>query len=285
MHLVDAARYRHPVDGALGRMVERLVAGRTWLQSRRRISSRIPMPQLASDVEDVAYLNWWVDPRRLPTPPLGYRYWGASDWTLFTILTYRHGHFGPLSAGPLRRCFPSPQQSNWRWYLVPEDGDDSVQPTVLFARNVIDSLPYAVGARLFSDAMQPHLPAAFEHGWCDGVLHTRITPGRGSAPSLTATLTTGGEDSGEWWSGRFDGRRQALRFLACQDEAIAIAPDGRLALTRISLPIELDAISPLSLQPADLHCPLLLSMGGDPGAAFCFHVPKVEFRVVSERLL
>ena len=39
--------------------------------------------------------------------------------TLLTVLTYRHGHFGPAFLGPLRKLLPSPLQSNWRVYLAP----------------------------------------------------------------------------------------------------------------------------------------------------------------------
>lgn len=282
--LAQAARYRHPAAGAWGRMVGALVANRHWTAWRRWLVERWPVPALASDVVDVAYMNWWVEAAALPPAPPGYRYAAWAGRTPFTILSYRHGHFGPELAGPLRRLFPSPLQSNWRWYLQREDDPADAAPTVLFVRNAMDSLAHVVGARLWSDAMQPHLPARFTHDWQSASLSTHIAPGQGSAPALDAVLALAPEtkDGKAWWRGRFADAQAAIRFLACQELAIAVAPDGRAALTRIALPVDLDNVRMLAPQRVD--CPLLDGMGGADGP-FCFLLPKAAFRVVCERLL
>lgn len=283
--LADAARYRHPTPGWRGCCVEFLVGARWWTSLRRRLVARFPMPALVSDVEDVAYLNWWVDPAALPPAPHGYRYWAREGRTPFTILSYRHGHFGPAFAGRMRRLFPSPLQSNWRWYLQRDGAKADEVPTVLFARNVMDSLLHVVGARIWSDAMQPQAAMKFVHGWREGVLETRIDPGGGGSPSMDSTLalSRGGCAQDEWWRRRFSSRNDAIRFLACQDEALAIAPDGREALTRIALPVDLASVQ--SLDCLSVHCPFLETMRADPTEPFCFLLPQVPFRVVSERLL
>lgn len=281
--LAQAARYRHPFPGWPGRALQRLLDGTRWTALRRALTRVLPVPPLCSDVRDVIYTTWWVDAAHAPTAPPGYRLFTHAGRTPYTVLTYRHGHFGPAFAGPLRALFPSPLQSNWRWYLLPED-DTAATPVVLFDRNVIDSVTHAVGARLFSDAMQPHWPARFDHGRSGDGWRTRIEPGQGSAPALQAQLAPTAAWPPGWAAGAFADTPQALAFLACQDAAIAVCADGRTALTHIDLPITVSQVQPLRLvgQP---HCPRVAGMGGDPADAFCFRVPQVPFRVVSERLL
>jgi hypothetical protein len=279
-----ASRYLHPVAGAWGRFVERLVGSSAWRQLRRWIAARWPMPALVSDVVDVAYMSWWVDIQALPVPPAGYHYPSWEGRTPFTILSYRHGHFGPALAGPFRRLFPSPLQSNWRCYVRREDDPNEAAPTVLFLRNVMDSLPHVVGARLFSDAMQPQLAHSMQHR-CDHVIvSTRIVPGDGGAPALLAELGVGDPwPPGTSWVTSFGSRDAAVRFLACQDAAVSIAPDGATAFTVIALPVDLSTVVPLTLR--SIHCPMLEQVGADPADALCFLLPRVPFGVVSERLL
>lgn len=242
------------------------------------------MPVLASDVEGVAYLNWWVDVQALPLPPAGYRYWTRDGRTPFTILSYRHRHFGPAFLGPLRGLFPSPLQSNWRWYVLRNDEAVDATPTVLFARNIMDSLLHVVGARLWSDAMQPQLAGRMRHRVEDRNVWTVIDGGAGPAPTLSAKLElSAAVMPSPAWPGCFPSHAEAMRFLACQDAAIAVAPDGRVAHTMISLPMDLDHIVPLRV--IDIECPMVSQMGSAPADAFCFLVPKVPFRVVSERLM
>lgn len=285
--LAAAARYRHPVDSFPRGVISALVECSRWTAWRRWLALRMPMPILASDVTDVVYMNWWVDVGQLPAPPPGYRYCARGGRTPFTILTYRHGGFGPAALGPLRRLLPSPLQSNWRWYLQREDEPSDAMPTVLFARNVMDSLPHVIGARLLSDAMQPHLAADFVHRLDADRIVTSIDPGQGSAPRMRAVLrdVDPAPVDATWWTGRFGSREQAWEFLACQKAALAIAPDGRIALTRIDLPVNITHVRPLSVAADGIECPLLGAMGGGAGQAFCFLLPRVPFRVVSERLL
>jgi hypothetical protein len=283
--LAQAARYRHPFAGWPGRALQRLLGCTHLTAARRTLTGLLPVPALISDVREVVYLSWWVDVRHAPPPPPGHRLFVHGGRTPYTVLTYRHGHFGPALAGPLRRLFPSPLQSNWRWYVVPQDAPAGpVTPKVLFDRNVIDNVLHAVGARLCSDAMQPHLAARFEHVVDAMGVVTVIEPGQGSAPALRVQVRAAQAWPDAWGAGAFTDAAQAMAFLACQDAAFAVAPDGRLALTHIDLPITVANVQPLQLQ-APVTCPHLAAMGVDLADAFCFRVPQVPFRVVSERLL
>ncbi|WP_445393751.1 hypothetical protein [Stenotrophomonas maltophilia] len=282
--LAQSAIYRHPFDNVFARMLPRLLHAPRWTRLRRALSRRWPMPALASDVRDVVYASWWVDVRHAPSPPPGHHYVVHAGRTPYTILSYRHGHFGPALAGPLRALMPSPQQSNWRWYLRRDDDPDGT-PVVLFDRNVMDQLAFVAGARAFSDAMQPHLSVRFAHVLeANGGGHTLIEGGHGSAPALRLQwqVAAGWDDA--TWSAAFAGHDALLRFLTCQDEAIARTCDGHWASTRIDLPVELTHLRPLHLQ-GTLQCPRLQAMGVALPDGLAFHLPRVPFRVVSERLL
>ncbi|HHA2819826.1 hypothetical protein [Stenotrophomonas maltophilia] len=282
--LAQSAIYRHPSDNAFGRMLPRLLHASRWSRLRRALSRRWPMPALASDVRDVVYASWWVDVRHAPTPPPGHHYVVHAGRTPYTILSYRHGHFGPALAGPLRALMPSPQQSNWRWYLCRDDDPDAT-PVVLFDRNVMDQLAFVAGARAFSDAMQPHLSTRFEHVLdAAGRGHTLIEGGQGSAPDLRLQWRVAADCADAAWAAAFGGQQALLRFLTCQDEAIARTCDRRWASTRIALPVDVDSLQPLRLE-GELHCPRLQAMGVALESGLAFRLPRVPFRVVSERLL
>lgn len=282
--LAQSAIYRHPSDSLFGRVLPRLLHAVQWTRLRRALSRRWPMPALLSDVRDVVYVSWWVDVRHAPPPPPGHHYVVHEGRTPYTILSYRHGHFGPALAGPLRALMPSPRQSNWRWYLRRDD-DPEGTPVVLFDRNVMDQLAFVAGARAFSDAMQPHLSARFAHVLdADGAGLTVIESGQGSAPALHLHWQPATGWSVAGWSAAFGGDEALLRFLTCQDEAIARTCDHRWASTRIALPVAVDTLQPLHLS-GELQCPRLQAMGVALESGLAFRLPRVPFRVVSERLL
>ncbi len=282
--LAPSAIYRHPSDTLFGRMLPRLLHAPRWTRLRRALSRRWPMPALVSDVRDVVYVSWWVDVRHAPSPPPGHHYLVHAGRTPYTILSYRHGHFGPALAGPLRSLLPSPRQSNWRWYLRRDD-DPGGTPVVLFDRNVMDQLAFVAGARAFSDAMQPHLSTRFKHVvGADGGGHTRIEGGQGSAPGLHLKWHAAADWQDAAWTAAFGGHQALLCFLTCQDEAIARTCDGRWASTRIALPVEIVQLQPLQLE-GEPQCPRLQAMGVALHEGLAFRLPRVPFRVVSERLL
>jgi len=275
--------YRHPRPGMAGRAFASLLNAASLARLRHAMLSRLPFPVMASDVSDVVYLSWLVDAgaARALLPP-GLRLWERGGKTPLTVLTYRHGHFGPAWTGPLRRLFPSPLQSNWRLYL-----DDPLPPgapprTVYFLDNLMDSGLCVAATRLFSDVMQTHWPARFSHGRRDGRFETRIEPGQGSAPQLASVLAPApaaalpapfGEMFGSW--------DEAVAMLACQDAAVAwSARMQRLVLAQIDLPIALDEVQPLAPLGA-VACSLLEQVPA-LGEPLCFLVPRVPFRVLGE---
>lgn len=277
---------RLPGHGPLIRGLERFVQAPGVLRARRALLRHLPFPRLASEVHDIAYLNWWVPVDRVwPLVPARVRLWERDGMTVLTVLTYRHGHFGPTLLGPLRRAMPSPLQSNWRLYVDSIDGIPCEAPTVLFLPTLIDSLLYTVGTRLASDALPLHQPARFEHGWEDGALRTRIAPGEGSAPDLVARLLPIARSREVWpdaWRERFESREEALRFLCLQDRSVVPVADapGVLAEGTIGLPIDLSAVETMAV--GGWSSDALRPWVGDTDP-WGFLVPQVPFRVLGER--
>ncbi|KRB95604.1 DUF2071 domain-containing protein [Duganella sp. Root198D2] len=267
--------YIHPTPGLPGRLLARLANSRRLAGVRRAVFSRLPFLTLESNVRDVVYLTWMMDAATAQAMvPAGLRLWQHNGLTPFSILTYRHGHFGPALAGPARRLLPSPLQSNWRFYLE-EPGK------VYFVRNIMDSTVHALGTRIFSDILPTHLPKRFVHERDGEEYTTVIDPGAGSAPLLKArTRVSGGRELPHDLACAFGNWEEAVRFLACQHTAMIEVPGlGRMAESEISLPIALDEVLPLDA--TSVACPMA---GANAGTPFCFAVPRVRFRVLSESL-
>lgn len=277
----------HPSAGPIGRLANRIVASRPLLRARRALLSRLPFLQLASDVENVVYCTWVVDVTAVaPLVPHGVTLASRDGRTLFTTLTYAHRHFGPRLAGPLRRVFPSPLQSNWRLYVDTLPGGLPADGTVLFVKNVFDHPLYALGSRLFSDALPSHLAQRFTHTVQDGRHDTLLSGGGGSAPDLRCTAQATDERTlPDAFAPFFADWRDAVASLSQQHAAIAHVDDcDRVAHASIDLPIDVDAVRPLKTTGPVGGGDFLAEIGAT-GEPMCFVVPEVAFRVLSERLL
>ncbi|MBE3027940.1 DUF2071 domain-containing protein [Janthinobacterium sp. GW458P] len=277
--------YRHPRAGWPGRLFAALANCARFAHLRQAVMSRLPFLTLHSDVRDVVYVSWLVDAAAAQKllPP-GVALWQRDGKTPFTVLTYRHGHFGPALLGPLRRRMPSPLQSNWRLYLDHTPAGAPDVPCVYFLKNIMDSLPHALGTRLFSDILPTHLANAMTLDVSAKQAHCAIAGGAGSAPPLDVQAAIGGGKALDGhWQQLFGSWRDAVAFLACQDAAIASVPrNGKLVFGEIDLPVDLDQVQALTALRAD--CGLLAQLP-PLSAPFAFLVPKVPFKALSERLL
>lgn len=277
--------YRHPRAGWPGRLFAALANNTRLADVRHAILSRLPFLTLHSDVRDVVYVSWLVDAHAAQQLlPAGVSLWQRDGKTPFTVLSYRHGHFGPALPRPLRRLLPSPLQSNWRLYLEHTPPGAPALPCVYFLKNIMDSLPHALGTRLFSDILPTHLAHSMTLDVTPTQACCTIAPGAGSAPALavlaerdaTKTLDAG-------WPQLFGSWHDAVAFLACQDAAIAHVPrNGKLAFGEIDLPVDLDQVQ--ALTPVQAECALLAQLP-PVSAPFAFLVPRVDFKALSERLL
>ena len=159
--------------------------------------------------------------------------------TLFTILTYHHGHFRPSVMNYLKLLFPSPLQSNWRFYLDTVNRKN-VNSSVWFLKNIMNNSLYAVGTHLASDIMQTHRANSFSHFINENTVETEITSGVGSSPgfSCRARVTDDLEVPDELLV-LFGSHKSALNYLCLQHSAISEGIDFvrqtlicRLKLTR-----------------------------------------------------
>ncbi|MBW3501612.1 MULTISPECIES: DUF2071 domain-containing protein [unclassified Janthinobacterium] len=277
--------YRHPRAGWPGRLFAALANCTRFAKVRQAVMSRLPFLTLHSDVRDVVYVSWLVDAaaaQRLL--PAGVTLWQRDGKTPFTVLTYRHGHFGPALLGPLRKLLPSPLQSNWRLYLDHTPAGAPAVPCVYFLKNIMDSLPHALGTRLFSDILPSHLADNMALEVTATQARCTITPGVGSAPLLDMQadiMAEHGLDAD--WQAPFGNWHDAVAFLACQDAAIAHVPrNGKLVFGEIDLPVDVDQVQALTALRADCG---LLGQLPPLSTPFAFLVPEVAFKALSERLL
>jgi hypothetical protein len=271
------APWRYP-RRAIGWLLDPLANSRFL----RALSEHAPVLAFRSDIQHVIYTNYLAPAERVaPLVPPGLelqRIGPDGGYALFSILTYRHGHFGPRSAGPLRRLFPSPIQSNWRLYVTdPQTG----QRGIYFLTNAVTGLPQALGARFFSEGMPMHMPRSADlRKTPDGAWLVTLDAGVGSAPDLTALLrlderrpTTGP------WAAAFADYGEMLAYCVPQDRALTVQPwHAWVTRQEIRLDIPLEACQPLM---GDVSSLLARAIVGDAEPFSCI-VPSVFFRFDAE---
>jgi hypothetical protein len=270
--------WRYPRRGVIGDVAD--AAANSHLL--RAVGELLPSPTLVSDITNVIYVNYLADAEGLaPLVPPGLelqRLGPDGRYALFSVLTYRHGHFGPRMLGPLRRLLPSPTQSNWRIHVRdPRTGIEGIY----FVKTAISSFPHALAARHLSEGVSMHVPKALEvEARGDGGFRIRIDPGEGSAPDIEAELRP--VDKPAWpapWSECFADFREFLAYCVPQDRAMSSQPwRGRITRQEIQLNIPLDDCRPLAGSVASQTAAGLVGYT----APVCFLVPRVAFRYEGE---
>jgi hypothetical protein len=248
----------------------------------RAIGERLPILAMASDIHDVVYINYLVEAERLAPlvqKPLELQRLGPDGrYAMFTLLTYRHGSFGPLLFGPLRRMWPSPVQSNWRIHVFdPQTSKRGIQ----FLTTAITSMPHALATRLLSEGVPMHVPAAAHvRRDLDGNIEVMIDPGNGSAPDVKAVCRFCEEPAlVHPWNLCFENWRQMLAYCVPQDRALCAQPwHRRVVRQEIELGIPLEACQPLA---AEVESSSARAIAGD-AQPLCFLVEKVSFQFFGE---
>lgn len=251
----------------------------------RDLGRLLPFVPLRSDIEDVVYLNWLVpsaDAQAVLPKPLMCNDLGGM--TAVSILTYRHGHFGPAIFGPLRKLMPSPNQSNWRLYIepVPASGE---RDAVYFVKTVLDSVPHVMGAHLVADGLPVHMAQSVRHIRDSDTITSMVDPGGGSAPGLTSVVTEGGPTQlAEAWATRFVDWHSAVRYLVEQNRALFIDADaGSVYESQIDIPMEHKSILPVSITSCEIDgLPAELLPKGKNSSLFGFLVPAVRLDALRE---
>jgi hypothetical protein len=274
------APWRHP-RRAMGWLLDPLANSRFL----RALSELLPVVAFRSDIQHVLYTNYLVPAERMaPLVPPGLalqRLGPDENFALLSILTYRHGHFGPRLAGPLRRLFPSPIQSNWRLYVRDPQTNER---GVYFLTNAVTGLAQALGARFLSEGMPMHAPRSGElRQTPDGAWLVALDPGGGSSPDLAALLrsspTAERPDTGPW-AAAFASYEEMLAYAVPQDRALTVQPwHAWVTRQEIRLDIPLADCQPLDGAIAS-ETARTLAPDAEP---FTFLVPGVFFRFDAER--
>ncbi len=280
------AAWRHPRRGLFGRALD-LVANSRFVFA---FTEPLPVFALASDIQDVVYVNWLVDADALePLVPPGLvldRLGPDRDKAVFTALSYKHGHFGFRFLGALRRLSPSAVQTNWRIHVrEPGTGRDGIY----FVTNAISVLPQALGARLFTEGMPMHMLSRGEVGRRGEKLVVDVHGGDGSAPDLVCELEIAGREGAspaendvhfpDALRAVFPTYAAFLAYIVPQNRALATQPHKH-AFTRqeIELPIAEESCVPLR-GPVTSRAARAIVGDAEP---FSFWVPRVPFTFSEE---
>jgi hypothetical protein len=248
----------------------------------RAIGEHSPILAMASDISNVVYVNYLVPAEKLEPllPPMlqMQRLGPGGSRAMFSILTYNHGHFGPICFGPMRRFWPGPVQSNWRIYVVdPRTGRQGVH----FVTTAITSTPHALATRILSEGVPMHVPADASVGRdADGSIRVSIERGSGTAPDFRGVFRPAGDrELPSDWNNCFSSYTGMLDYCVPQDRAIAPQPwFERIARQEISLGIAADDCVPMT---AKIDSAAAVAIVGD-AIPVCFRVDRVAFRFLGE---
>jgi Uncharacterized conserved protein (COG2071) len=273
------AKARYPSDGPFAWSWNLIANSRL----AKAIVGGIPALAMESDMTDVVYVNYLVESNAVEgfvEPPLRLQRLGTGGrHAMFTFLTFRHGHFGPSSLGPLRRFWRSPIQSNWRIHVYdPISGRRGIQ----FLTIAINGPLYALAARLLAENVPMHVPeqARMSRG-ADGNIELEIVPGAGSAPDIKARFAASDEPAlTQQWKECFGSWRDMLEYCVPQDRAMSAQPwNGSIVRQEIMLNIPLESCKPMS---AAVVSEAARGIAGD-AAPLCFLVENVAFRLIREK--
>lgn len=256
------------------------------LRMRRWLMRFSPFLRLESQATDTVYMSWLVDAdlvrHRFPEP---IRLWEKDGKTIFTILFYHHHHFGLHCLGPLRKVFPSPRQSNWRFYLT----EELLPKTVVFEQIVVDQMLYVTGGRMLSDAM----PAQFDPNFQHTVQHTeqglkiQAKIKMDDRYEMQVSLASKHEKAlPSDWATVFADWDSAMQYFVPQEHVWVECVDQPMQLSQANIRIDTDyqAIQTLTLE--QFECPLLHEFGiTEEDQALCFFLPHLDFHVLGEQAL
>lgn len=254
----------------------------SWLLNlRRAMMRRFPFFQLQSRVKNIVYLSWLVDIEKVKNRyPDNIRLWEKQGKTIFTILSYQHEHFGFRFLGGFRKLMPSPKQSNWRFYLDPNQQDK----TVIFEQVVVDQKLYVLSGRLASDAMPAQFSASFIHQKIEQQIQTQLEVDSTYQLSSTVELSTN-KQLPESWQGLFESWDEATRYLLDQDHAWVewVDQPEKCSQGDIEMPFDFSQIQ--SAQVLNIQCPFVQQWGVNEQDCFAVVVPELDFYVRNEQRL
>ena len=251
----------------------------SWLLNLRRALMRVlPFFKLQSRVKNIVYLSWLVDIDKVRSYyPKHVQLWEKQGKTIFTILTYQHEHFGFAFLGRFRKLMPSPKQSNWRFYIEPQQKNK----TVIFEQVVVDQKLYVLSGRLASDAMPAQFAQLFIHQKNNSQIHTQLHVDECYQLSSTVEINTD-QQLPKAWQDLFSSWDEAIRYLVDQDHAWVEWVDQPEKMSQGDIEMPFDFSQVLPAQVLNIACPLLKQWGVPEQDVFAFVVPTLDFYVRNE---
>lgn len=254
----------------------------SWLLNLRRALMRaLPFFKLQSRVKNIVYLSWLVDIEKVRSRyPQHVKLWEKQGKTIFTILTYEHEHFGFAFLGWFRKLMPSPKQSNWRFYIEPQQQEK----TVIFEQVIVDQKLYVFSGRMASDAMPAQFAQPFIHQKNNSQIHTQLHVDERYQLSSTVEFNTD-QQLPKIWQDLFSSWDDAIRYLVDQDHAWVewVDQPEKMSQGDIEMPFNFSQIQAANV--LDIDCRLLKDWGVDEQDVFAFVVPELDFYVNNESVL
>lgn len=248
------------------------------LKIRRVLMRFLPFFRLQSRVRNIVYLSWLVDIEQVRHRyPEQVQMLEMQGKTIFTILTYQHEHFGFSFLAGLRKLMPSPQQSNWRFYIQPSQQEK----TVIFEQVIVDQKLYVLAGRLASDVMPAQYASKFQHQRQAQKIDTQIYVDKDYQLSSSVMIESEQRLPTSWQS-LFQSWGEAVRYLVDQDHAWVEWTDqvGKMSQGDIEMPFDFSQIQ--ATQVLTVDCPLLKQWNIDMQDVFAFVVPELDFYVKNE---
>lgn len=281
--LMNRHLFKFKQENLFFRLFGRLLQSKIVLSLRRWLMRFSPFLRLESQATDTVYMSWLVDielvRQRFPEP---IRLWEHQGKTIFSILFYHHHHFGLHCLGPARKIFPSPHQSNWRFYLA----EELLPKTVIFEQIVVDKMLHVMGGRILSDAMPAQYDPNFKHQVqrSEGELkiHAKINMDERYCLDVKLKNIQDQQLTGAW-AEIFPNWEDALKFFVPQEHVWVECVDQseKLSQGNIEIVSDFQQIRPLTIEQID--CPLLSELGIDTDSQpLCFFIPNLDFHVLGE---
>lgn len=277
-------KFKHPNGSFGGKLIELLLNNLFFLKFKRFLFYPFSKVKLASNIENVVYLNWLVDINKAKAIlPEGITLKTYGDKTLLTVLTYTHGNLRPSKLSFIKKIFGSPQQSNWRFYLNEQNSFTGKKSTVYFIHNILGSLLYSFGSRIFSNSLLSHFPKSFTHFGKDQLFTTEIVSGKSNSFNLKSIVETSSKriipsDLQVHYKNWDD------MVLDIIEQDFAVTPqidNNHFCISEISLGFEKSKIKTIEINHIENQWLMDNNIQAD---CFGFIIPKVDFHTLNETM-
>jgi hypothetical protein len=251
-----------------------ILNNKLFLKTKTVLNYPFSKLKLKSDIKNIVYLNWLVPTEKIKhLVPENYKLVQYGDAVLLTVLNYKHGILRPGAFDNVKGIFGSPFQSNWRLYL------EAKEPTVLFISNVMSSLIYSLGSRIFSNIIQAHYPIKFEHDETKSIIQS----GESNANSiLIETNPMNKWIIPEAFKSISTNHIELLNNICIQDFSLSKLETNKYCLAEINLGFDVNKITPLGVKSFDSEALKNITKDCE---CFAFVTPKVDFTSLNEKII